>query len=431
MVASGLAVSATVGIGGGSAGIALGAAAAPTRCAPGHPAGGESGWWAWRGPCGNNVAATAEFAAGGITPGRVAWETAVPGRGHSSPIVTDRAIYLTTADTAAGTQSVLAFDRQSGKSLWADVVHRGGLPRENHPKNTEATPTVAFDGRRIIATFYNDDAIRATAYSTDGKRLWQKSVSRYSPQRFKYGYAASPTLYGDTVIFASEYDGPSFLTALSLETGETVWQADRPNSPSFSSPIIARIAGRDQLLISGSRMVVSYDPRDGSEMWQAAATATATCGTLVWDDQNVYASGGFPESETACVRADGSATLVWKNNQKCYEQSMLCFDGHVYAVTDQGVAYCWRTSDGEMMWRQRLGGDYSCSPILVGDVIYAFNEAGQTFAIQATPDRFVDLGTGKIGDEVFASPAIVGDTMYHRVARGMGNDRQEFLLAIR
>lgn len=429
-VASAVTVSAVAG---GVATVAGGAAtvAGMAECAPGHPAGGELGWWTWRGPCGNNVAKTAEFAAGGITPGRVVWETAVPGRGHSSPIVTDRAIYLTTADTTAGTQSVLAFDRRSGKALWAEVAHQGGLPRENHRKNTEATPTVAFDGRRVIATFYNGDEIVASAYSPDGKRLWQKSVSRYTPERYKYGYAASPTLYGDTVIFASEYDGPSFLTALSLETGETVWQAQRPNSPSFSSPIVARVAGRDQLLISGSATIASYDPRDGAANWEVPATAMATCGTLVWDDQNVYASGGFPESETACVRADGSATLVWKNNQKCYEQSMLSFDGHVYAVTDQGVAYCWRASDGEMMWRHRLGGDYSCSPILVGDVIYAFNEGGQTFALRATPERFVDVGTGKIGDEVFASPAIVGDTMYQRVARGQADDRQEYLLAIR
>jgi len=391
----------------------------------------KAAWWTWRGPNGNNIASSATFQQNAITPEAVVWQTPVPGRGHSSPIVTDRAIYLTTADTVAGTQSVLAFDRNNGTPLWSEVVHRGGLPQENHRKNTEASPTVAFDGTRVIAAFYNSDAIWLTALNVDGQRLWQMPMGPYHPQRYRYGYAASPTIFQDTAIVVAEFDGPAFLTAVSLQTGEPVWRTERPNSTSFSSPIVAQVAGRVQLLISGQSTVTSYAPSTGELLWTAPATAMATCGTVVWDDENVYASGGFPQSQTAGIKADGSAKVLWVNNQKCYEQSMLCAAGHVYAVTDQGVAYCWRTSDGETMWRERLGGNYSSSPILVGDTIHVFNEAGQSFAFAAEPTGFVSRGSGKIGDEAFASPAIVGNTMFMRIAKNENGVRQEFLLAIR
>jgi len=397
----------------------------------GRSPGGESGWWTWRGPKGNNVAASADFQQTVLSREAVVWQTPVPGRGHSSPIVTDDAIYLTTADTSAGTQSLLKFDRRNGKLLWNQLVHRGGLPKENHRKNTEASASVAFDGQRLLAIFYNSDALWASAYSPDGKQLWQKSLGRYYPNLFKYGYAASPAVYKDTAIIIGEFDGPAFMTAIALADGEPVWRIERPNSTSFSSPIVANVGGRDQLLVSGQTQVMSYNPETGDLLWSAPGTSMATCGTAVWDDDHVYASGGFPQSQTVAVRADGSGKVVWQNNQKCYEQSMLCFDGHVYAVTDQGVAYCWRAKDGEMMWRERLGGNYSSSPVLVGTTIHVFNEACEAFAFEANPKLFFSRGRAKLGDEAFATPAVVGNTMLMRVARNEGKTRQEYLLAIR
>jgi outer membrane protein assembly factor BamB len=388
-------------------------------------------WWTWRGPTGNSIAAAGSSAPTSYEKERIVWATPVAGRGHSSPIVAGNSIYLTTADKAAGTQSVLAFSRKDGKPLWSQVAHQGGLPKDNHAKNTEASPSVAFDGERIIASFYNSSAIWLSAISAAGKPLWQKSVGAYNPLLFKYGYAASPTLYGDTVIVAADYDGQSFLAAHDRATGNQVWKVPRKAGTSFSSPIVANVSGRDQLLITGNETISSYDPSNGQTLWSANALAMATCGTVVWDGDFVFASGGYPKSETACVRADGSGQVIWSNNQKCYEQSMLAVGGFVYAVTDAGVAYCWRGSDGETMWRQRLGGDYSSSPVLVGDVIHVFNEQGQGFAFKANPEQFESVGGGKIADDVFPTPSIVGDTMYMRLANQQSGVRQEYLVSLR
>lgn len=391
---------------------------------------GSQEWWGWRGPTGDNHAAVDAKFTSSITRQSAVWEVDIPGRGHSTPIVTGGSIYLTTADKSAGTQSVLAIS-QDGKGRWGRVVHTGGIPRENHPNNTEASSTLAFDGESLFACFYNSDGIQLTKLSTDGEILWQKEASRYAPKQYKYGYAASPLVYQDLIIVNADFDGAAFLTALDRQSGKAVWKTPRPGKISFSSPIVANIAGRDQLLLSGGEMVASYDPASGQLLWKVdGATTMATCGTMVWDGDRVFASGGYPESETVCIEADGSGKVVWSNRTKCYEQSMIARDGFLYAVADSGVAYCWRCGDGNTMWRQRIGGRYSSSPLLIGDTIVVFSEDGNGFAFAANPQGFQSPGQTKIADEVFSSPIIVGDTIYLRVAYKSGK-RQEKLLALR
>jgi outer membrane protein assembly factor BamB len=365
-----------------------------------------------------------------ITAEHIRWSTPVPGRGHSSPVIAGEQIFLTTADVKEGTQAVLSFNRSTGQANWTQVIHRGGLPTENHPKNTEASSTLAYDGESLFAVFYNASALVLTALSLDGEVRWQKNLGPYDPQLYKYGYASSPLLYKDFVIVVGDYERQPFLVACNRSTGEEVWRGVRPLTMSFSSPIIAHTSGRDQLLLSGGNVVISYNPDSGEILWRANATSMATCGTMVWNETMVFASGGFPKAETAGIRSDGSGEVVWRNNQKCYEQSMLVVNDYVYAVTDAGIAYCWRATDGETMWRERLGGAYSSSPILVGDVIHVFNEAGQGFAFRADPAQYVALGQSKFADDVFATPAVVGSTMFMRVARNEAGSRQEYLLAI-
>ena len=389
---------------------------------------GDGQWWRWRGPDGNNHANSAARGPRQIDPARAAWSIKIPGRGHSTPVVTNDAIYLTTADKSKGTQSALAVSR-TGRALWMTKIHQGGLPAENHPKNTEASSTVAFDGEAVFAAFYNSNAIRLTRLAPNGKIQWQKEVGGYHPRQYKYGYAASPLLYENLVILPGDFDGPAFLAALDKQTGETVWKIRRPGKLSFSSPIVATVAGREQLLLSGAEMVASYDPKTGNLLWKVdGATTMATCGTMVWDDNRVYASGGYPEAETVCIAGDGSGRVLWSNNTKCYEQSMLCVGDYIYAVADNAVAYCWRSADGNTMWRERLRGKFSSSPLLVGDTIHVFNESGERFSFAASPDAFQSRGSGQVADEVFASPVVVDDTMFLRVANQAGG-RQESLVA--
>lgn len=384
-------------------------------------------WPWWRGPTRNGYADSTPVPTKLSDSDNLSWKVRVPGRGHSSPIVVGNQVFLTTSDQANQVHSVLSFDRESGKQLWQKEVSRGGFPAKNHAKNTEATPSIASDGDRLFATFYHHDQVEVFALDFEGKLVWKQKAGNFHPKMYEYGYAPSPILYRDTVIIAGEYDGPSFLTALNRETGEQVWRVARPTNITFSTPVITHIGGKDQLLISGGAMVAAYNPADGKSLWTVPGTTFATCGTMVWDGDIAFASGGYPKAETLAVKADGTRKVLWRNGQKCYEQSMLAFDGYLYALTDNGVIYCWRGTDGKEMWKTRLTGPVSASPVLANGHIYWANERGTLYVIRANPEKFDLVEENQIGTDSFPSPAICGGQIFLRVGSNEGGERQEWL----
>jgi outer membrane protein assembly factor BamB len=194
----------------------------------------------------------------------------------------------------------------------------------------------------------------------------------------------------------------------------------------FSSPVISHVAGKDQLMISGADHVSSYDPKNGKKIWATPGTTLATCGTMVWDGDTVFASGGYPKPETLAISADGGKVL-WRNNQKCYEQSLLAYRGYVYGLTDNGVMFCWRGTDGKEMWKERLTGPVSASPVLAGGNVYWANELGTLYVFKAVPDRFELVAQNQVGNDSFASPAICGGQVFLRVAQTSATGRQEYL----
>lgn len=391
----------------------------------------EAGDWpVWRGPNLNGVADPGQkVPVSWDETEHVLWKAEVPGRGHSSPIIVGDRLLLTSADESAQVQSVLCFDRRDGRMLWQTEISRGGFPEQIHRKNTHATPTLGWSGERLFVLFNNHDRVQLTALTIEGEQLWQIDAGGYNPDRYKYGFASSPLLYESLVIVASEYER-GWLAAFDQRTGREVWRVPRPDNVSYSSPIVATLGGRDQMLLSGNDQVTAFDPLSGQQLWAAQACTKATCGTLVWENGLVFVSGGFPDRETAAVRADGSGDVVWRNTERCYEQSLLVHNGYLYAFTDNGIAFCWRAADGEEMWRQRLSGPVSASPILAGGNIYASNERGTTFVFRANPDEFQLVAENQLGDEAFASPTICGNRIYLRVAHHRGDDRVEMLYCI-
>lgn len=376
----------------------------------------DESWPWWRGPSSNGVAlgeAPTEWTA----EKNVIWQTDVPGRGHSSPVVCGGAIYLATADEQKQIQSVLAFDRESGEATWSTVVHTGKFPsgRTMHQKSTHANGTVACDGERIYIAFLNDKKIKATALDLTGDIVWQEELGAFDS---KFGYAPSPLLYKSAVIFAADNRGGGYLSAMDRMTGKVIWRKPRPKVSTYSSPVIANVGGRDQLLISGDKQVVSIDPATGNQNWSCRGTAEATCGTIVWDDDRIYASGGYPDRETICVDPDGKE--VWSAPQQAYEPSMLAYDGALYCVTDGGVAYCWNGKTGKELWKNRLGGNFSASPVIANGHIYAINDDGMTYVFLASKSAYEEVATNRLGTSAFASPAVCGERIYLRVGQSGG-----------
>lgn len=386
-------------------------------------------WPWWRGPGRNGIAAAdqkppTEWSA----TKNVLWKTPVPGRGHSSPTVVEERIYLATADLETQTQSVLCFDRGSGKPLWKTDVHRDGLPKKGgNKKATLASSTVACDGRRLFINFINKKAVYTTALNLAGKQLWQTKISDYVVHQ---GYGSSPAIYGSLVIVSADNKGGGAIAALDRSSGKIVWKHDRPKTPNYASPIVLRVAGKDQLLFTGCDLVAGYEPLSGKKLWEIEGSTTECVTSTVTDGKLIFTSGGYPTNHVSAVKADGSGEIAWENTTRVYVPSMLVADGYLYAVTDAGVAMCWKSSSGESIWKGRLGGTFSASPVLVGKHIYAVNESGQTFIFQADSKKFELVAENQLGSGVFATPTICNSRIYMRVVEQVDGKRQEMLYCI-
>ncbi|WP_442509903.1 PQQ-binding-like beta-propeller repeat protein [Novipirellula sp. SH528] len=384
-------------------------------------------WPAWRGPQRDGIVPDQPLLTQWSDEKNVVWRTEVPGRGHSSPIVVADSIYLATAIQDQQKQQVLAFDRATGNPKWTTDVHTGGFPSERavHHKATHANGTLACDGVRLYTAFLNSDAIVASALDLDGNVIWQREIGKFVS---KFGYAPSPVLYKSLVIFAADNMGGGYLAAVDGESGEIAWRVARGNISSYSSPTVANVGGRDQLLISGCDAVASFDPASGKKLWSTPCTAEATCGTVITSKNRIFASGGYPDKETVCLSDGGEK--IWSVRTKVYEPSLVLNDGHLFAVSDDGVAYCWNADTGDVAWRERLGGKFSASPIVCNDVVYVSNLSGETFVFKNENNSFKLISTNKLGDDAYASPAVADSQMFLRVGVDKGTKRHEQLVCL-
>jgi hypothetical protein len=389
-------------------------------------------WAGWRGPNHNGIAEASQ------TPPlqwdgekNILWKTAVPGRGYSSPTVVGDRIFLTTADEVQEIQTVLCYDRKTGKEIWKTDVHKGGFAttgRQGHVRSTKASPTVVCDGARVFVTFLNSDAVFLTALDLEGKQVWQQKVNDFVVHQ---GYGASPILYGPLVIVASDHKAGGVISAFDRVSGELAWTQKRPELPNYTSPIIQNVAGKDQLLIFGCDLISSFDPLTGTKNWEVPGATTECVTSLVSDGEYVVTSGGYPTKHISVVKGDGSGELRWQNDTQIYVPSMLVHGGYLYAVSDSGVALCYNMKDGSLAWEHRLGGNFAASPILVGDQIFATSDNGTTFIFKANPTAFEQVAENVLAaEEVQATPAICGSQIYMRITTGKDEQRQEMLYCI-
>ncbi|MCA9061878.1 MAG: PQQ-binding-like beta-propeller repeat protein [Planctomycetaceae bacterium] len=384
-------------------------------------------WAAWRGPTGDGRSTSPPAPTEWNANSNIAWMTDIPGRGHSSPIVVGDLVILASAVEDREQQLVAAFSRTDGSLAWSRVVHEGAFPdrADIHPKGTYANSTVSCDGERLFVTFLNGGQVMVSALDLGGKILWQKSAGGFSS---KFGFAPSPVLYQSLVIVAADNWGSGFIAALHRATGEIVWRKQRPSLSSYSSPLITSLGGKDQLLLSGCRLVASFNPLTGELLWQKEATAEATCGTPVTDGNLVFASGGYPEQQTVAMDATGN--VVWQNRNKAYEPSMLVVEDRLLAVTDDGIAHCWSTKDGSQLWRTRLQGSFSASPVLCQGLVYVTNLDGTTFVFRATEAQLQEVSRNRLGNDCYTSFAVSRGQLFGRFGFGSGRDRQEKLVCI-
>jgi outer membrane protein assembly factor BamB len=388
----------------------------------------SSDWPWWRGLHRNGVASAQQNPPlKWSATENILWKSPVPGRGYGSPTVYNNRIFLASADTEQETQFVLCYDRATGKQLWKTVVFKGGLSTKGNKKSTHASSTVACDGERVFINFINNGAAWTTALSLDGKQLWQTKITDYIIHQ---GYGSSPAIYGPLVIVSADNKGGGAIAGLNRANGKIVWKNDRPKTPNYPSPIILKVACKEQVLMTGCNLVTGMNPLTGKILWEIDGATTECVTSTVSNGELILTSGGYPKNHMSAVKADGSGEVVWENSTRVYVPSMLVKDDYIYSVTDNGVAICWDIKTGKERWKGRLGGTFSSSPVMVGTRIYVTNEGGETYIFRANPDKFVLLDENKLGTEVFATPTIVDSKIFMRVTTEADGKRQEMLYCI-
>lgn len=352
------------------------------------------------------------------------WSVPIPGKGHGSPIVYEGRIYIASADDKTQEQMLLCYDQSTGKQIWKTAVHQGKFPTKMNRKASHASSTPACDGERVYINFVNDGAAHLSALTLDGKIVWQTRLTDYVIHQ---GYGSSPTFFEHLVIVAADNKKAGAICGLDRKTGEIVWKHKRPKFPNYVSPIIYHLNGQYQLLLSGCELVTSLNPLTGKVIWEVEGSTTECVTSAVTDGKHVFTSGGYPNNHVAAVTVDGKGETAWRNLNRVYVPSMLVKDGYLYATMDAGVAVCYKSDTGKVMWKGRIGGTFSTSLVLVGDKLYTANESGELIVFAADPDEFKLIAKNKIANQIYATPTIVSSQIFQRVVVYKGEQRMEQL----
>jgi outer membrane protein assembly factor BamB len=371
-------------------------------------------WNCWRGPAGTNHSAGIPDVWDWTESGHVVWKTPIAGRGHSSPIVVNDRIYLTTVDEQQ--QFLLqSYAAATGTLEWERVLAKGKFPHINL-KNSHASTTVACDGERLFVNWVSGGRLWLATCDLTGKIGWKHNVGQFVTE---HGYGSSPLLFEGLVIVSADISGEGYLAAFDRQSGEPVWKTPRPGGASYGSPIVAHVAGRDQLILSGSQQTVSYDPRTGNRLWFCEGPSKTTGNTIACDALHVFTSGGNPEKRLLCIRADGSGDVtathvVWEEKKAtCYVPSPLVVGDRLFVLNDKGIANWLNAASGEVLWQERIGGNFTSSPLLVGDRILMTSESGVSTVVSAA-DEYELLAENPLDAEILATPCVVDGSIYLR-----------------
>jgi outer membrane protein assembly factor BamB len=370
-------------------------------------------WPGWRGPTGDGACLESGIATQWSNSKNVVWKTPVLGKGHASPIVWEDRIFLVTNDDE--NRILMCFDT-TGTLKWRRTVL--DAPRERvHRYNSHASSTPVTDGKAVYTSFLDNDQMHIAAYDFSGEQLWAVRPGVFSSI---HGYCSSPILWKDSLIINGDHDGQAYIVALDRATGKTLWKTARPNKTrSYCTPIIRHIDGRDQLIMSGSISVASFDPNTGKQHWVIDGPTEQFVASIVYNGELLFMTCGFPERHMLAIRPDGHGNvtdshIAWRTKvAPSYVPSPVAIGKWFVVVSDTGVATAWEAATGKEVWLERFTGKHWASLVTMDGLIYITSERGITRVVR-TGDTFEVLETNELGERVYASPVISNGKLYLR-----------------
>jgi outer membrane protein assembly factor BamB len=340
----------------------------------------------------------------------VRWKADLPGRGVSSPVVVGGKVYVTASSGYRHRRlHVLCFEQAGGKKLWERHFAATGSTM-CHEKTSMAAPTPAADGRAVYALFATGDL---AALDPDGNLLWYRSlVGDYPDVTNQVGMAASPVVYRDTLLLPMENAGDSFAAGLDTHTGKNRWRVDRSKDINWVTPVLAEINGQACALFQTARDLTAYDPETGKVRWTFTGQKTAEIQSPVIGGGLVYAASQ-PYLALRPGSAGAAPEVIWRSTKLAYAYATPVFhQGRIYGLVGVGVN-CVDAATGELVWQQRLSGQFWASPLIVGDKLYVVNEEGTTAVIQLG-DKPKVLARNGLGESILATPAVSNGALFLR-----------------
>ena len=393
-------------------------------------------WPGWRGPRGDgsSLETTIPTAWEGATGKNIQWKIPIAGEGHASPIIWDDRIFVVSCLPEEQQRVLICLDRASGQVLWQKSVMSAPL-ESKHTLNSFASGTPATDGEFVYVSFLEVDGrtvpapnvgaprqitpgeMVVAAFDFNGNRKWLVKPGSFVSA---HGFCSSPVLYKNSVIVNGDHDGDSYIVALDRKSGETLWKVDRPHKTrSYVTPIIRDVAGRTQMVLSGSKHIASYDPDNGKRHWEIDGPTEQFVASMVFDGNLFFMAAGYPDYHVMGIRADGTGDVsdthvAWhQTSARCYVPSPVVLDGYLIVADDRGTANCFDAATGESLWKERLGKHFSASLVYANGLAYFIADDGVTTIVR--PGATLDIvAENSLGEFCFASPAISDGQLFIR-----------------
>ena len=393
----------------------------------------EENWPAFRGPAMQGLSDAKDLPVNWSETQNVAWKTPVHGRAWSSPVVWGEQVWVSTASADGRELGAVCVDKNSGK-----VIHDLKLFHVPNPQplgnalNGYGSPTPVIEEGRVYVTFGSSGT--ACLDTKTGKELWERTDL---PCNHFRGPGSSLLMYKNLLILPFDGSDYQYIVAMDKASGDTVWKTNRsvdyrdldpggkPQAngdwrKAFSTPRVGTFGGKDMLFSVGSKAFYAYDPATGVELWRVDChPAHSGSATPVVGPEFVYFCTGHGKSELWAVKPGGTGTLgdddiAWKVKKNVpTRSSVLLVDDLIYMVDEGGVASCVEAKTGKEVWKQRIKGNYSASPLFADGRVYFFSEQGNSAVIQ--PGReFKLLSENELGDGFMASAAVSGKALFLR-----------------
>jgi len=355
-------------------------------CAQARP---DSAWPGWRGPTADGHSPEKDLPRQ-WSDESVEWKTPLKGAGQSSPVIWGERIFLTTALEKGRQRVVLCVDRRTGKIEWEKVAWTGD-PEPSHGMNGWSSATCAVDGERVYAFFGRGGGLHC--YAVDGTHLWSKDLGKFEGP---WGTAASPLLAGDLVIQNCDSDKDARLVAFNRKTGEEVWSAAREPNRGWSTPVLIDTGTRKEIVLNGHTGVIAYAPETGKELWICRCPAGRGEPTVTPAGGLLYVSNGLPGAGLYAIRPGGSGDVtashrLWmtKSGERDTPSPVVIGDIVMVMSLRPDLLSAYETATGKSLWRIRVGGQSSSSPVSYGGVAFVVLESGETVVVDPKSEEHI------------------------------------------